>query len=252
MKFWTACFGLFLVPLVGLGGIGLRSVALAQQGTAYMTQASSGQEYDLHFGESWQSVRIFRLLTPLQAPLKVYVETRPGQPGLFSTKYLSYIEESLQLWQKALQGRMQYQYTTNREEADITIGWVPAFAESSIAGLTTYRVGHADIEIKTVDVPPADIKGNILHELGHALGISGHSNNPADMMVGVRKWHREGTPYQPQLSSRDIRAIQRLYSSHWKKGEDLYAASAQQEMPQAGIEAHNQPQASTTRLATEK
>ncbi len=251
MKFWTACLGLFMASLFGLGGIGLRSAALAQQGTSYMTQASSGQEYDLHFGESWQSVRIFRLLAPLEAPLKVYVETHPRKLSLYKANYKDYIEESLQLWQKALQGRMQYQYTLNRAEADITIDWVPAFDENSIAGLTTYRVGHADIEIKTVDIPQADIKGNILHELGHALGISGHSNDPADMMVGVRKWHREGSNYQPRLSSRDVRAIQRLYSLHWKKGEDLYAASAQTSLP-TKLEALNGPQTPSNSLATEK
>ncbi len=231
MKFWTACLGLCLASLIVLGGFGLRTAALAQQGTSYMTQASTGQEYDLHFGESWQSVRTFRLLAPLETPLKVYVETRPSKLSLYQANFKDYIEDSLQLWQKALQGRMQYQYTTNRAEADITIDWVAAFSEDSIAGLTTYRVGHADIEIRTVGIPSADIKGNILHEIGHALGISGHSDNPADMMVGVRKWRREGSNYQPRLSSRDVRAIQRLYSLQWKKGEDLYAASAQAGVP---------------------
>jgi predicted Zn-dependent protease len=251
MKFWTACFGLYLASLIGLGGFGLPTAALAQQGTAYMTQAATGQEYDLHFGETWQSVRIFRLLTPLEAPLKVYVETRPGQRQLYTESYRAYIEDSLQLWQEALQGRMRYQYTTNRSEADITIDWVSAFPEKSIAGLTTYRVGHAEIEIKTVGVPPADIKGNILHELGHALGISGHSDNPADMMVGVRKWHREGSNYQPRLSSRDIRAIQRLYSLQWKKGEDLYATAAQGSSP-ALTDPQTAGQPLDSNLATEK
>lgn len=251
MKFWTAWFGLYLTLLLGVAGLGQPATALAQQGVAYMTQASNGSEYDLHFGESWQSVRTFRLLAPLEAPLKVYVETHPRKMSLYKANYKDYIEESLQLWQKALQGRMQYQYTTSRAEADITVDWVPAFEENSIAGLTTYRVGHADIEIKTVGVPPADIKGNILHELGHALGISGHSNDPEDMMVGVRKWRREGAPYQPRLSSRDIRAIQRLYSSHWKKGEDLYAASAQANSSPI-VETPGQVYTLTNSLATEK
>jgi hypothetical protein len=133
------------------------------------------------------------------------------------------------MWNEALEGRLNYSYTKNRHDADITLDWVPAFPDPYVAGLTTYRVGHAAIEIKTMGVPEADIKGNIIHELGHALGISGHSNTPGDIMVGTRKWHRAGSAYNPQLSKRDIQAIQRLYSLTWKKGEDLYAVQAQAE-----------------------
>ena len=123
---------------------------------------------------------------------------------------------------------MSFVETTKRRDADITLDWVPAFDDRYVAGVTNYSVGHASVEIKTVGVPEKDIKCNILHEMGHALGISGHSNNQNDIMVGMRRWHRDNTPYEPRLSRRDVQAIRRLYSANWKKGEDLYAASAQQ------------------------
>lgn len=227
MKFWTACFRLYLATLLLWGGFGPDRLAWAQQGKAYMTQGTSGPEYDTHFGESWQSVRTFRLLQPLAAPLKVYVQTRPVPAALYRPEFQQYVEDGLKSWQQALQGRLVYQYTSRKAEADITVSWAPTFPEKTIAGLTTYRVGHADIEIKTVGIPASDVQGNILHELGHALGISGHSQYPEDMMVGVRKWRRDETAFKHLLSPRDIQAIRRLYSSDWQKGEDLYAKTAQ-------------------------
>lgn len=230
MKRWTGWFSLLYVAALGLSGLSPEAQG-DHNGKAFVTQAlpnaANAHEYDTNFGESWQSVRIFRLLDPLDKPLKVYIETSPKNSALYRQNYRSYVVESLKVWDEALDGRLKYVYTTNRKEADITVDWVPSFGDQYVAGLTTYRVGHAAIEIKTVNVPESDIKGNIIHEFGHALGISGHSSNPDDMMVGMRKWHRDNVPYNPQLSQRDIQAIKRLYSRGWKKGEDLYAMAAQ-------------------------
>ena len=234
MKYWTGLFGLLPLLFCGLGGLTLETVNTHSEekaGHAYVTQASPGaantHDYEVTFGESWQSVRIFKLLDQLDKPLKVYVESHPRNQSLYKENYRQYIAESLKVWDEALGGRLKYSYTNNPKEADITVDWVSSFRDRYVAGLTTYRVGHAAIEIKTIGVPEADIKGNIIHEFGHALGISGHSNNPDDIMVGMRKWRRDNLPYNPKLSQRDIQAIRRLYSRNWQKGEDLYATTAQ-------------------------
>lgn len=248
MKFWTAFCCLFLAAQSGFSGLAhweASNWGKLPDGKAYVTQANQGSnahEYDIHFGESWQSVRIFKLLEPLDQPLKVYVSSHPQNSALYKESYRTYVGESLRMWNEALEGRLNFSYTKNRHDADITLDWVPAFPDPYVAGLTTYRVGHAAIEIKTMGVPEADIKGNIIHEIGHALGISGHSNAPDDMMVGTRKWHRAGAAYSPQLSKRDVQAIQRLYSLTWKKGEDLYAAQAQAASVQsvAGLKTNRQ------------
>jgi predicted Zn-dependent protease len=248
MKFWTAFCCLFLAVQSGFSGLAHWEAfnwGKSFDGKAYVTQANQGSnanEYDIHFGESWQSVRIFKLLEPLDQPLKVYVSSHPQNSALYKDSYRTYVGESLRMWNEALEGRLNFSYTKNRHDADITLDWVPAFPDPYVAGLTTYRVGHAAIEIKTMGVPEADIKGNIIHEIGHALGISGHSNAPDDMMVGTRKWHRTGAAYSPQLSKRDVQAIQRLYSLTWKKGEDLYAAQAQAASVQsvAGLKTNRQ------------
>jgi TonB family protein len=77
-------------------------------------------------------------------------------------------------------------------------------------------------------MPDNMIHGNIMHEMGHALGISGHSNHDEDIMKSGREWssYEEYKNYKPLLSQRDILAVQRLYSPAWHRGEDLYRVVA--------------------------
>lgn len=231
MKRWTSLvLGIsFVVLLLGTAfGLNLSQPQVIQ-GIAFVTQSSGLQtpDYDTNFGDNWQSVRTFRLLSPLDKPLKVYIERTPANTGLYQEHYRDYVTDGMSQWAAALGNRLHYVFTNRKKDADITVDWVPSFSDRYVAGLTTYSVGHATVEIKTVGVPDKDIKCNIIHELGHALGISGHSNNPNDVMVGMRKWHRDNVPYDPKLSARDVQAIRRLYSLSWQKGEDLFAADAQ-------------------------
>lgn len=233
MKFWTSL-------ILGVTGFALSMSAALDQGLfqspdkilgmAFVTQSNTSHqmsEYDTSFGDNWQSVRTFRLLTPLDKPLKVYIERNPSNSNLYQDHYRNYVTDGMEQWSAALGNRLHYIMTNHKKDADITVDWVPTFSDRYVAGLTTYSVGHATVEIKTVGVPDKDIKCNIIHELGHALGISGHSTNANDVMVGMRKWHRDNVPYDPKLSSRDIQAIRRLYSVSWQRGEDLFAADAQ-------------------------
>lgn len=213
------CFPAFLGQYPWINN-GLKS------GKAFVTQSSTvmtGPAEETYFGDNWGSVRIFPLTQSLNRPLKVYIDTK----GLYQPQYRDYAVWSMNSWAQALEGRLTYVLINSPRNADITLSWVPSFDDKYVAGLTTYEVGHADIQIKTIGVPEKDIKANIIHEFGHALGIAGHSNNSSDIMVGMRRWHRGDTPYEPRLSRSDVQALRRLYSATWARGEDLYGALAQ-------------------------
>jgi hypothetical protein len=190
------------------------------KGVAYATQSGSVSDYDKSFGANWESVRTFRLMQQLDTPIRVWVDK---SSPLYKPHFNSYVTEGFRLWADALDSRLKYVFVNNPKQADITVTWVTSFNDRYVAGVTTYRVGSAKIQMKAVGVPDPDIKANVIHEIGHALGISGHSKNPEDIMVGVRRWTRSGF-YEPKLSERDVQAIRRLYSTAWSKGEDLYTA----------------------------
>lgn len=207
-------------PLLSFKGTAPTELTSFVQNTAQTVLPTP--EYDKTFGATWQSIRIFRLVQPMDRPLKVYVNTQPSK--LFRPHYTQYVTGGLDTWAKALDNRFTFTLTDNAKEADISVDWVESFPDRYTAGLATYRVGDADIRIKTVGVPDKDIQANIIHELGHALGIAGHSNDQNDIMVGMRRWRNNEANYHPKLSANDVKAIQRLYSSRWRKGEDLYVA----------------------------
>jgi predicted Zn-dependent protease len=233
MKFWTSLvlgISAVVLSLSTAFEFNLPQPEQMLKGIAFVTQSNGARptpDYETNFGDNWQSVRTFRLLSPLDRPLKVYVERNPKNPNLYQEHYRNYVVDGMNQWADALGNRLHYTLTTRAKDADITVDWVPSFSDRYVAGLTTYSVGHATVEIKTVDVPDKDIKCNIIHELGHALGISGHSNNAGDVMVGMRKWHRDNAAYDPKLSTRDVQAIRRLYSYKWQRGEDLFSVDAQ-------------------------
>jgi len=173
------------------------------------------------FNATWESVRSFALVKPLKKPLKLYVDKRSK---LFKTKYLTFVEDSLGQWIKALNGRFSYVLVNHHEDAEILVYWVKEFPQEYEAGITDITIGKASIQIKTSEIPDNILRGNILHELGHALGIEGHSKNNNDIMTAEHQWKSTQAydNFNSQLSAADIRAIQILYSKEWKAGQDLY------------------------------
>lgn len=190
----------------------------------------TGDPYDQDYDLSWASLRTFRLMSTLQAPIKVYIETHPQETRLYKARYVGYVQEGLNAWSDALDGRLRYTVTNNPNEAQIRVTWVSGFAVKGQAGETDYTVGDATIQLQTPDMPDNILRANILHELGHALGIGEHSTHNSDIMRSGRTWasYQEYVTYEPTLTEHDKQAIRRLYSLAWHPGEDLYRAIASQ------------------------
>jgi hypothetical protein len=67
------------------------------------------------------------------------------------------------------------------------------------------------------------IKETCLHELGHALGLNGHSPNASDIMHFVQSFRQ-----LPALTRRDKNTIARLYSSYPSVTEQARSDYSQQ------------------------
>ena len=129
------------------------------------------------------------------------------------------LERSLNAWDGALGSNLNFKYIQKPDESDITIKFVDKLTADQ-AGLTktaymkiqgrTY-LGHADVYVaknrsdgwKFTDVQLNKIA---MHEIGHAIGILGHSENINDIMYYSTASQRQST-----LSSKDVDTVKKIY-----------------------------------------
>jgi tetratricopeptide (TPR) repeat protein len=160
----------------------------------------------------------------LLKPVGVWIEkSAPGiknlQPG-----FEKQILDALDQWRLALGQQIIFEIQSLPENAQIQVSWSNSIdtqghsgdgGTSYTAGLTVPDIRNNQLKAMHVTLATFDILGNAqkeetiyavsLHEMGHALGILGHSENPDDVMF-VRN-HKIA-----KLSDNDVRTIRTLYS----------------------------------------
>ena len=131
------------------------------------------------------------------------------------------LRNAFNTWQTALYPTISFKFVNNPEEAHISVVFDDPRkhgpAENAV-GLTSMR-GYAkeptriyDAKIYLTYFDPTgkrlsdnEIYGTLCHEIGHALGISGHSKNKSDVM------YPSTDMYNTRPTRRDIRTIERIY-----------------------------------------
>lgn len=149
----------------------------------------------------------------------IHVYVAPGRPS-----YRNIVANAMNQWSRASGGQLNWTLTGNPGSADYTIGWTSTQREVSSgteAGLTTTdtmvdpgsgseTIDHAQTRILTRyngrSLSDSQIAETTLHEIGHALGLEGHSSNPHDIM------YYAAVKGQGGLTARDMNTISRLYS----------------------------------------
>lgn len=159
----------------------------------------------------------------LLKPIKIYIEKAPKNISHFQSGFISTIPRAISTWNRALGGQLQTLMVSSPEQADIRFEWVNTidhhgFVKENIisytAGLTTpniegeqlktMRIQVATIDIQKKPQDQASIEKTVIHELGHALGLMGHSEIANDLMF-VQNVD------QNSLSQRDVNTIRKLY-----------------------------------------
>jgi hypothetical protein len=158
-------------------------------------------------------------------PLKVYVRKNIQIPEYYD-QFLIIVRDSLDQWCAATGGAVSYKLVNTKEEANMVCDYtdhrelVSSDHELGIDGNTDTRIRKQDnttdwanIVILVRDAPNASafrnrtlITKTFLHEVGHVLGMHGHSPNNHDVMFLAATPEPIG-----KLSVRDKNTIKRIY-----------------------------------------
>lgn len=153
-------------------------------------------------------------------PINVYVapftwyEKKKQQESMM---YRQMVLDALDTWRKATNGLVQFNMVDNLNNSQIDFKW-RRVDRKSLGHCTyemdkQYRLFSAEIQIGISDgllhaayQDAGEVQHTILHEIGHSLGLIGHSDHPADIMYVP---HQYGVH---ALSPRDRETITWLYS----------------------------------------
>ncbi len=144
--------------------------------------------------------------------IKVYIKGNTGKELI--------LQNAFQIWDK-YQGKIHFSFVKDETKADITCYYVDRLSGKE-AGVTKFQTitrsngkkyfVKAIVEIarnksttggKYTD---AELLSVTLHEVGHAIGITSHSDNINDIMYYSTATYRNST-----LSNRDINTVRKLY-----------------------------------------
>jgi predicted Zn-dependent protease len=168
---------------------------------------------------------------------------------------------ALESWQQALGGVVSFRRVGGADDADLRIrlvgeigpapeegvqvlGTTPMRDACRIAGRSMWK-DRVDVEYEVPEIriyvadahgllPPDQVERNVLHELGHALGMHGHSPIPADLMYEVARDRRVD-----QLSQQDVNSFRALYR---QPNGTIYARVPRgQDLPREAARAPNGP-----------
>jgi tetratricopeptide (TPR) repeat protein len=157
-------------------------------------------------------------------PLKLYIEKAPQGIRNFQPAFISQIPKALEVWAATLGHQLSYRLVDDPEKADLRVTWTNTIdtrghnadgGTSYTAGLTIPKIHDDQIRYMDIKIATFDIKGKpqntdiiyavAIHELGHALGLLGHSSDPGDIMYAQNQ-------HVTAPSNRDKNTIRKLYT----------------------------------------
>jgi predicted Zn-dependent protease len=156
-------------------------------------------------------------------PLKVFFQPGDGVPG-YKNRFVNCLSSCFDEWANASNGQISWSRVGQPSQADVVVCWtdtVTERAEGTEAGRTktfaSYNTAtncgtiHGAQMLLLTRLPEREFSADelrraYLHEVGHALGIAGHSKDPNDIMYYAVTEHAS-----PHLDERDRATIDHLY-----------------------------------------
>lgn len=156
----------------------------------------------------------------LAKPISVFVKDGTSVPG-YRTEYEESLRQAFDEWTQATDGKIRFAFIQDPSVAQMSVVWTddlhaPAMtAEAGVAKTAFGANGIESAEILLLTLDPLKdgplgknrLFNTCLHEIGHALGLQGHSPHQEDIMSST-------LIVQQGLSPRDVRTINALYSEN--------------------------------------
>jgi tetratricopeptide (TPR) repeat protein len=149
--------------------------------------------------------------------LRVYLSSGEGLKD-WNPSNLNLAMLGLQKWEQASAQRFQFEVVTDPSLADVRLQWSELFIQSHDGNAIGMNIPDSidttlvknDIVICLHDdlgrhLSQDEIGATVLHELGHMLGIQGHSPNWSDVMAA--------SSVTNIISNRDIATLNRIYAN---------------------------------------
>ena len=162
-------------------------------------------------------------------PLKVYFENLNEVPSYYKENIFKAMEQ----WEKST-GFVKFEQTADKNNAKIYVIFRDINTDCSNEKDCRYTIAYTEPVIKSgnilkqvnftfhktnpknVNYSSKEVYNTALHELGHALGLMGHSDNPNDVMYSnndratdAYSQYRSDSQY---LSMRDLKTLALLYN----------------------------------------
>lgn len=188
---------------------------------------------------------------PNRFPLRVYIGDGSRVYG-YRPQYRQIMIDSFNEWSRASGGLISWRPVSSPSAADIVTGWtsdVTARSGGIEAGNTMTwtevdrRTGNGTIRNAKISILTAmgrhafsdeEMRKTSLHEVGHSLGLEGHSRTRSDIMYAAV--NPAQTPY---LKDRDVNTLKHLYAANYSTPTYGYTAANypdfNQPIPTAGL-----------------
>jgi predicted Zn-dependent protease len=153
-------------------------------------------------------------------PLKVFI-SKGNQAQGYQNSFAAQIRNGFTEWQSKANNAVSFVFVDSPADADIVVNWTndeSKVAKKGEAGDCRTRLGAKGIEHAAITMLMIPLSDSIplgdslihwvgMHEIGHALGIAGHSVNSNDIMYATMTYDYD----QKGVSSRDVATLLHLY-----------------------------------------